>query len=146
MNKELADLTKEQLQRQQQASKTPGQSNATAGGGKMKNMNGKGKLGTSKSKPAKQASTMDDGPEEIDDIADLDKQIQTVWEESCRKRRLSFDSKAAAERGKEEYRTSVICPFFKAEAGPGRPESQEEGQEEVGRRLQYRYHGTGWLN
>jgi hypothetical protein len=40
---------------------------------------------------------------------------------------------------------SIICPFFKTEAGPGRPESQEEGQEEVEWRLQYQYHGTGWL-
>jgi hypothetical protein len=85
MNKELADLTKEQLQQQEQASKTPGQSNATAGGGKTKNRNGKGKLGTSKSKPVKQASTMDDRLEEIDDIAYLDKQIQTVQTSHGRK-------------------------------------------------------------
>jgi hypothetical protein len=82
MNKVLADFAKKRLQRQQQANKTMGQSNplnnASAGGGKKK-------LGTNKSKSAKQASIMDDAPEEVDDMAYLDKQIETVQTSHGRK-------------------------------------------------------------
>jgi hypothetical protein len=94
MNKVLGDLAKERLQRQQQAKMAVGHAHATAGGGKKKER--KKKLGVNKAKPANEASTIDDAPEEMDDMTFLDAQIEKVQTSHGRK-----------VEGKGDYRSIV---------------------------------------
>ena len=83
MNKLLGDLAKERLQRQQQAKKAVGHANVVAGGGKKKER--KKKLGNNKTKPVNEASTIDDAPKEMDDMAFLNTQIEKVQTSHGRK-------------------------------------------------------------